>query len=56
MKLIRSKDISEFVERYFNCPYCHSLVTDGGGDDFKRDQKNNIICEECNKPIKEVNQ
>ena len=54
MKTIKSKEIQESIERYFDCPYCGSMITNNFGDDFIKDGQGNIICDECKKPIKEV--
>ena len=54
MKTIKSSDIQESIERYFDCPYCKAIISDNFGDDFIRDEQGNIICGDCHNIIKEV--
>ncbi len=44
--------ISEFVERYFDCPYCQSLISDQTHN-FDG-QTGHFICPECNRTVKLV--
>jgi DNA-directed RNA polymerase subunit RPC12/RpoP len=50
MKKMKKSQINQYVENYFDCPYCQARITDNGGNYFEVNDV--IVCDNCNKQIK----